>query len=57
MVALYRGLNESNQESVERYARFLLSEEHRWVQPRLVDGVDEQVAEPTAIQTGPRLFD
>ena len=57
IVALYRGLNEGNQDSVERYARFLLSEEQRWVQPRLVDGVDELISEPALTPSGPRLFD
>jgi len=57
LVALYRGLNEANQESVERFARFLLTEEHRWVQARLVDGAEEPSGQPVAIQSGPRLFD
>ena len=55
LISVYRGLSESGQESLERLARFLLAEEQRWTQPRLVDDVSG--AEPHRRQTGPTLFD
>jgi transcriptional regulator with XRE-family HTH domain len=35
VLTIYRGLSPDAQESLERYARFLHTEEQRWVQPRL----------------------
>ncbi len=35
VLTIYRGLSPDGQESLERFARFLHSEEQRWVQPRL----------------------
>jgi transcriptional regulator with XRE-family HTH domain len=55
LLAIYRGLSQSGQESMERLARFLLAEEQRWVQPRLVD--DTESHEPHKRQSGPTLFD
>lgn len=55
LISVYRGLSESGQESLERLARFLLAEDQRWIQPRLVD--EAVHAEPHRRQTGPTLFD
>jgi transcriptional regulator with XRE-family HTH domain len=56
LIGVYRGLNERNQLALESFARFLLSEEQHWVQPKLVsdgDGHhDVHVERP-----GPTLFD
>ena len=35
VLTIYRGLSPNAQESLERFARFLHTEEQRWVQPRL----------------------
>ena len=35
VLTIYRGLSPDAQESLERFARFLHTEEQRWVQPRL----------------------
>lgn len=56
LVAVFRGLSENNQHTLEAFARFLLSEEQHWVQPRLVrdrHGPDDR-SEP---ETRPSLFD
>jgi transcriptional regulator with XRE-family HTH domain len=44
VLTIYRGLSPNAQESLERFARFLHTEEQRWVQPRLA---------PFATDTGP----
>jgi transcriptional regulator with XRE-family HTH domain len=56
MLAVFRALSEINQEAVERYARFVLADEQRWVQARLVDGDAERISD-RASQRGPTLFD
>jgi hypothetical protein len=56
LLALYRDLTDDARAVVERFARFMHGEEHRWVQARLVDG--EEIAPPLVpSQTGPGLFD
>jgi transcriptional regulator with XRE-family HTH domain len=55
LIAVYRGLSESGQDSIERLARFLLAEEQRWIQPRLVE--DHTLTETRKPQSGPTLFD
>lgn len=55
LIAVYRGLSESGQESMERLARFLLAEEQRWIQQRLVG--DLETPEIHRRQPGPTLFD
>ncbi len=55
LIAVYRGLSESGQDSMERLARFLLAEEQRWTQPRLVD--DAPPSDGHRPQSGPTLFD
>ena len=55
LIAVYRGLSESGQDSIERLARFLLAEEQRWTQPRLVD--DALPVDHHRPQSGPTLFD
>lgn len=56
LLALYRDLDDMGRAVVERFARFMHADEHRWVQARLVDG--EDIPPPAARpQTGPTLFD
>jgi transcriptional regulator with XRE-family HTH domain len=55
LIAIYRGLSQSGQDSLERLARFLLAEEQRWVQPRLVDEAEPHDSHRR--QSGPTLFD
>ncbi|MGI8476685.1 MAG: helix-turn-helix domain-containing protein [Thermomicrobiales bacterium] len=57
LVTVFRGLSDGAQESLERYARFLLSDEQRWVQPRFSDGFEEAGKPRLMVQTGPTLFD
>ena len=53
-MTLLRSLNGDDRESVERFARFLQSEERRWNQPRLLG---EEEEEHHRAQSGPTLFD
>ena len=57
ILAIFRSLSEQGQDAVERFARFLHSDEQRWVQPILVvsDDLDHVVSRPP--QAGPSLFD
>ena len=55
LVALFRGLSDGNQHALERFARFLLSEDQHWVQARLVD--EEDHGDRIRVQSGPGLFD
>jgi transcriptional regulator with XRE-family HTH domain len=56
IIALYRDLGAEGKIAVERFARFLRDEEHRFVQPALIE--DElQSADQPFRQTGPTLFD
>jgi transcriptional regulator with XRE-family HTH domain len=56
LIGVYRGLNERNQLALESFARFLLSEEQHWVQPKLVaDGDGRHDAQSE--RRGPMLFD
>jgi transcriptional regulator with XRE-family HTH domain len=56
LLSLYRDLSDLGRATVERFARFVHADEHRWVQVRLVDGEDA-VQTPTPTQAGPSLFD
>lgn len=56
LIAVYRGLNERNQLALEAFARFLLSEEQHWVQPKLV-GDPDGLGDRRDNQHGPTLFD
>ncbi|MDQ3655764.1 MAG: helix-turn-helix domain-containing protein [Chloroflexota bacterium] len=40
MLSVYRDLSDGGRVSVMRFARFLHADEHHWVQPHLLDGVD-----------------
>lgn len=53
-MTLYRALKPEDRDAVERFARFLQTEERRWNQPRLIDEDDE---ERRPLQSGPTLFD
>jgi transcriptional regulator with XRE-family HTH domain len=56
LIAVYRGLNERNQLALESFARFLLSEEQHWVQPKLVVDHD-RLSDHRGDHQGPTLFD
>jgi transcriptional regulator with XRE-family HTH domain len=56
-LTVFRDLGVGAQDAVERFARFLHAEEHRWVQPRLLDGDDVQAEPVVAVAAGPTLFD
>lgn len=57
LLACFRSLSAESQAAVERFAQFLRAEEHRWVQPRLLDGDEgDHLPKPAAI-SGPTLFD
>lgn len=56
MIAVFRALNDVNQAAIERYARFVLAEEQRWVQSKLGDGELDRAPERVH-QRGPMLFD
>ena len=53
LLALYRDLSETVKGSVQRFTRFLHEEEHRFVQPALVEPAEGEDAPPL----GPTLFD
>lgn len=59
LLALYRDLSADGRLAVEHFARFMHHEEHRWVQPQLLDMAteDEQATERGPHQSGPTLFD
>jgi transcriptional regulator with XRE-family HTH domain len=46
-----------SQAAVERFAQFLRAEEHRWVQPRLLDGEEDERLPKGPPMSGPTLFD
>ncbi|MGH2557912.1 MAG: helix-turn-helix domain-containing protein [Thermomicrobiales bacterium] len=56
LLSLYRDLSDDARAVVERFARFMHAEEHRWIQASLVDG-DDTTTLPIPAQTGPTLFD
>jgi transcriptional regulator with XRE-family HTH domain len=56
-LTVFRDLGPGAQDAVERFARFLHAEEHRWVQPRLLDGEDGRSEPALPIPNGPTLFD
>jgi transcriptional regulator with XRE-family HTH domain len=53
LLALYRDLTAEGQGTVERFTRFLHHEEHRFVQPALVEPESDEQMPPS----GPTLFD
>ena len=53
LIALYRDLSEGGKGTVERFTRFLHEEEHRFVQPALVEPAETDESRPL----GPTLFD
>lgn len=58
IVAVYRALGADNQDAMERFGRFLLHEEQRWVQPSFIEAdVAGRHREGHPRQTGPTLFD
>jgi transcriptional regulator with XRE-family HTH domain len=56
-LVIFRDLDPRAQDAVERFARFLHAEEHRWIQPPLLDGADDEHPGASPVATGPTLFD
>ncbi|HEY7035790.1 MAG TPA: helix-turn-helix transcriptional regulator [Thermomicrobiales bacterium] len=56
-LSIFRDLGVGAQDAVERFARFLHAEEHRWVQPRLLDGEEDRAETAIPVPNGPTLFD
>ena len=56
IIAVYRDLGAEGKNAVERFARFLRDEEHRFVQPALIED-EPQAVDPPFRQSGPTLFD
>jgi transcriptional regulator with XRE-family HTH domain len=54
LLAVFRDLSEEGQIAVERFARFIHAEEHKYVQPPLLE---DQAAGALTSQDGPGLFD
>ncbi|MDQ3044417.1 MAG: helix-turn-helix domain-containing protein [Chloroflexota bacterium] len=61
ILALFRDVSESARETIERFARFVHTEEHRWSQPLLQSFAEEEMVEANDVgmrrQRGPTLFD
>ncbi len=57
LLSCFRGLSLDSQAAVERFAQFLRAEEHRWVQPRLLDGEEDERLPKGPPMSGPTLFD
>jgi transcriptional regulator with XRE-family HTH domain len=55
LLAVFRDLSEDGRVAVERFARFIHAEEHRYIQPRLLER--ETSSDSTVPQDGPGLFD
>lgn len=56
-LAVYRDLGPQAQDAVDRFARFMHAEEHRWVQARLIDGDEASLVSALPDLTSPGLFD
>jgi transcriptional regulator with XRE-family HTH domain len=56
-LVIFRDLDAHAQDALERFARFLHAEEHRWVQPPLLDGADQDRSSFSTVPAGPTLFD
>jgi transcriptional regulator with XRE-family HTH domain len=54
LLAVFRDLSEEGRIEVERFARFVHGEEHRYVQPPLLEN---QMSSAQTSQDGPSLFD
>jgi transcriptional regulator with XRE-family HTH domain len=57
VVALFRALSESGQDSVERFTRFLHADEQRWVQASFAQDGESEDGHAAVRHTGPRLFE
>jgi transcriptional regulator with XRE-family HTH domain len=55
LLAVFRDLSEDGRIAVERFARFVHAEEHRYFQPRLLEG--DASGDGSEPQEGPSLFD
>jgi transcriptional regulator with XRE-family HTH domain len=57
LLAVFRGLSEPNQDALERFGRFLLHDEQRWVQPSFIEAELSARGAARTSQSGPTLFD
>ncbi len=55
-MTVFRSLSPEGQTTVERFAKFLQADEHRWSQPRLIGETHESETSSPG-QPGPTLFD
>jgi transcriptional regulator with XRE-family HTH domain len=55
LLAVFRDLSENGRIAVERFARFIHAEEHRYFQTRLLEG--DASGDGSGSQEGPGLFD
>lgn len=55
MLMLFRNLSPEGKETIERFARFVLTEEHRWIQRSLLEPEDSDRSQHEA--QGPTLFE
>jgi transcriptional regulator with XRE-family HTH domain len=54
-MTVFRSLSDEGQSTVERFAKFIQAEEHRWSQLRLIGETDDTPRHP--VQSGQALFD
>jgi len=61
LLSLYRDVSDVSRETIERFARFIHTEEHRWSQPLLMSVTENDASEnqepALRRQSGPTLFD
>jgi transcriptional regulator with XRE-family HTH domain len=57
LLSIFRGLSDGNQEALERFGRFLLHEEQRWVQPSFIEPEPAARHHARFPQSGPPLFE
>lgn len=57
LLAVFRDLGPEGRLLVERFARFVHHDEHRWIQPALLADADRGDAPVAPYQAGPTLFD
>jgi len=57
LLAVFRDLAPEGRVLVERFARFVHHDEHRWIQPALLADADQDGVANGPTQAGPTLFD
>lgn len=57
LLSVYRDLSDQGQATAMRFIRFLQTDEQRWTQPNLLDGMTDSDVPAIRRQNGPMLFD